>query len=478
MGLHERREKTADLLEKARKYVAFTFLCRHFMTDLERFQKIVTKLGDGFCAIHPDTTFKLQIQTAEIHICRADDGGIVIGNEGLGMDKARGIFINADACFDKLAVIRARGEMDDALIEAARGDDADIDTALGRGAERGYHTVIDDEIGSHDVDVFSRFRDHLRIHVVGDVLIIERRIRKGKHEAIVFLNGAGCFPPRIKGFDVICDLDVRLPSLGGHELPRFQKHQREAPRGVPLNANARILPMTERAFDIDVFVCDIQTARISDLAVDDDDLSVVAVVLNGVQDGDKTVKRGATDAVRSHFFDEIQGETEKTAHIVVEDTNVHALRGFLLQDRIDGIPHLTVFDDEGFDEDIAFRFFKVGKKRFPKILTGGKMAGLRIFIDGIAGIFFQIFDLTRMVGRLLRGFFIDGGCERIGGLCLLRKRFNGANELFGAGLISEQQIKNAAEYGEYQNDKDPRQLIRLLGALGYDMQGDEQADDL
>ena len=79
------------------------------MTDLERFQKIVTKLGDGFCAIHPDTTFKLQIQTAEIHICRADDASIVIGNEGLGMAKARGIFINADACFDQLAVIRACG---------------------------------------------------------------------------------------------------------------------------------------------------------------------------------------------------------------------------------------------------------------------------------------------------------------------------------------------------------------------------------
>ena len=367
--------------------------------------------------------------------------------------------------------------MHDAFIPAVRRNDADIDTAFCRGAKCRDHAVIDDEIGGHDIHVLSCFGDHLRIYMIGNVFIVQRRICKGDHKAIIFLDGAGHILPRVKGIVVIFDLDVRLPCLGGNELPSFQKHQCEAPSGISFDANAGILPMTKGAFDIDVFICDIQTACISDLAVDDEDLFVITIILDGVQNRNEAIERGTMNPFRFHFFGEIQGETKKTAHVIIKDADLDALLGFFLQDAVDGIPHFSVLDDKGFDKNIGLRFFKIGKKCFPKILARGKMLRRCIFEDGKTGMLFQIFDLTCMGGCLLCGFFVYGRGERVGGLCLLRKRFNCADQLFGAGLISEQQIKNAAEDGEYQNDEDPRQLVGFLGALGDDMQGDEQADD-
>ena len=58
------------------------------VTYVKRFQKVIAKLTDGFCAIHPDTAFELQVKASEVHICRADNRGIVIGNERFGMNKA------------------------------------------------------------------------------------------------------------------------------------------------------------------------------------------------------------------------------------------------------------------------------------------------------------------------------------------------------------------------------------------------------
>ena len=77
----QRCKQAEKILKKANEAVARAILLRDFLTNGNGLQKIVTDIGNHFRSAKESAAFKLQIKTAEIHICRPDRCDTIIADE-------------------------------------------------------------------------------------------------------------------------------------------------------------------------------------------------------------------------------------------------------------------------------------------------------------------------------------------------------------------------------------------------------------
>ena len=117
--------------------------------------------------------------------------------------------------------------------------------------------------------------------------------------------------------------------------------------------------MAEALDFVDVFIREVHAARKSHLSVDEHELAVVAVIEPAGKDGDERVKDVRLNAHLAQLPAVAHRKARDAAEIVVQNANVHALHRLAVQDFQNGIPHLSVVDDEKFEKNIVFGLFEL-----------------------------------------------------------------------------------------------------------------------
>ena len=413
-----------------------------------RFEEILFGGGNGGGAVHSYTAFKLEIKTAKIHIRRADGGNLSVADDGLRMDKAGGVFKNFHARSDQLAIVGPCGEVNEALVPAVRRDDANVYAAFCGKTKLGYHAVFNDEIGRHDIDALFCFCNHVRVYVLADIFFVKGHIGIGLNKAFRVNR---CIEKSAVG--VICS---KFLGVLFSKRPHLQKDHRGTPGGRSFQADAIILPMSKGADLIDVFISKIESAHVSDLAVDGNELSVVAVVVRGDEKGAERIEFDAADTLGGKLLCKVARQTEKTSHVIVNDAHLYARCGFLFQNVMDAIPHLAAFDDEKFEKDVFFRVGKIGDEGVEIDFAQGQIICFCITVNGKSADIRKIADISRLIGQLFAG---ESGLFRRhgkGGQRAYDDLLHFTAQLFGVRLQAEKQIEKSAEDGEDENQKDPR----------------------
>ena len=103
--LHKRCNKAQKILDKLGKEISAAFLRGYFMAGFKSTEKIFLNHADGGALVQNSAAFKVQIQSAVVHIRCADGGDAVVGNKIFCMDKAVCVFVNFNSRCDKLAVL-------------------------------------------------------------------------------------------------------------------------------------------------------------------------------------------------------------------------------------------------------------------------------------------------------------------------------------------------------------------------------------
>ena len=161
-----------------------------------------------------------------------------------------------------------------------------------------------------------------------------------------------------------------------------------------------------------VFVGKIDSARKGDLAVDGNDLSVVAVVLLGSQKRTEGIEHGTFYAEFLHLLGIILGERNEATEIVVDQPNLNTLGNFTLENFQNAVPHLAFLHDKILKENIFFGFFKLNEKLLEFCLARRQIFGLRIPVNGKARKILQIPHLRRVFGKLTHSVLIAVAGER------------------------------------------------------------------
>ena len=351
-----------------------------------------------------------------------------------------------------------------ALVRDVGGDDAHIHPGLGRVAQGGVGGHVDDQIGGGDVDVFPGLGDHIQIDRLAHRLPVQGRIRVGLDIAGPGAHSGGLRPEMA---------ELLLPAAA--VVPHGEEHDRHGPHRVPLQQNGAVLPVAEALPPVDVLVCQVDPAGETHLSVDDHQLPVVPVVQPQGHNGNEAVEHPALDAPGGQLLVVVPGEAEDAAHIVIDQPDLHALGGLLLQNVQDAVPKDAGLEDEVLQEDVPLRLLQLLQHPGKNQIAQGEVFCLCVGIGGTVGKALQIAGLPG--GILPQG-------EQVVGLEVLPQvllRLLGhaahpaADPLWDVSA-AHQQIEDAAEHREGEDEQQPGDLIGGLDAAAQDQQSGNHAD--
>lgn len=120
-----------------------------------------------------------------------------------------------------------------------------------------------------DVDVSLRPGEHVYVGRLAHGLVVGGRVRVGLDKAVVLdaVEGAGAREETRRVVLLVTDV-----------VPHGEEHQREAVDRLAAEHDAAVEPVAEALTPVYVLVREVHAAGEGDLAVDDADLAVVAVV--------------------------------------------------------------------------------------------------------------------------------------------------------------------------------------------------------
>ena len=148
----------------------------------------------------------------------------------------------------------------------ARQDYLHLNAALCRVFEGDFKLVVEDKIRRHYVHIAYRAVEYVDVDVLADPFAVKRRVAVWHYKAV----GGVCGVEQL----ALVPGGLRL----GH-IPHLQKHQRKALHSLAFEHYRGVLPVPETVDAVYVFVCEVYAAVECDLAVDDEYLSVVTVVV-------------------------------------------------------------------------------------------------------------------------------------------------------------------------------------------------------
>ena len=429
-----------------------------FAADGEGLFKIACNVCNRVRVIEIYRILIVQIQTAEVHIHRADHGVAVIGQAHLGVDKARPVLVDAHARLCQHLIIGARHGVHVPLVGHARRDDAHVNAGLGRVAQGLRHLVVENEIRRHDAHGLLRAHDELLIDGRAHVLVVKRAV--GKRLQIPVRLTLRCGIERAEGIHILLQ--------PGHGVPVGEEHHRHRPNGLAPDQNAAVFPVPVRRGAVDVLVGQIHASCERGLPVDNHELAVVAVV-EPAREHRNVGREGVR--LNAHFAQLLAvaaRQARDAAKIVIQHAHIHALKRLLLQDLQNGVPHLPGRDDKEFQKDVVPRLFQLLEHLCPAVLAAGKILRAGVVVDGVAGAAQQ---KARMVERRVRR--TGERLQRVGILAqMLQNRQFALRPLMVPavrGLVAaEEDIDRQSRHGERQNQHDPRDFIRRIAAPGHD----------
>ena len=465
--LHERGKEAADASQEPHEKIGLAIGLRDGTATLQDPEKILLEGENGACPIEANTALEVEIQAAEIQVGRADRGHGIVRDKGLGVDKAVGILVDLHARADQLAIVGARGEMHDLLVGGAWCDDAHVHAAFGGILEQGEHGVVHHEVGGGDIEIALCALDDLCIDLLTDRLLVHGAVRVGLYPAVLAL---GRF--RLGGQELV-DLLVRA----AQKLPHLQKHDGKVPRAKTAQANGVVLPMAVADLLVDVFVGEIDAARVGHASVDHGDLAVVAVVVASADEGQDLVEDAALHAHGAKLAVVFRGKAQKAAEVIVDHAHVHALGDLLPQDLQNGVPHDALLDDEVFEEDIALCGAQVPKQALEHLAARWEVVGLGRAVNGKLPGVLQIADQALMLGHLCadlrRAFF--GFSVLVAQIALDLIQPLAVADL--GGLEVQDPVEDPAKERKEQEQEDQGELEGLLVVPHQKVKGGDKTDE-
>ena len=295
----------------------------------------------------------MMIQTPVIQIDRTDHRSLVVRHKNFGMHKTRRILVNLHTGLHQFLIIRSGDDERIFFIRDMGHQDHHLDATPGRIRQRPDHLMIQDQIRRHDMYIFPCRIQDIQIYppprpcfsVRADVIWDKKSVR---------------FSVKFRSRLVF---QIGFLSLFS-DVPHFQEHKSKPFHRVAFQPDRRVLPMAEAFFPVNVLVRKICPARMSDPAVDDQDLPVIPVV---VMAGKYRVDRSIHFAPDTVLFEYLRIEIRKQrqrAHPVVHHTHLHALRYFLLQHLQNLMPQVSFFDNEVLHKDKLLCAPQVFHQRF------------------------------------------------------------------------------------------------------------------
>lgn len=408
-------------------------------------------------AAHQGRAFKVEVQTAVVQVDAAGDGGGIVADEGLGVNKAGGVFVDLDAAFDQFPVVGAGQGEDGFLVRAAGRHQLHVHAALGGKDQRRDHLMVDDQIGRHNVDIFLGAVKDVQIDRLADIVPIERAVSVWNDPAGGVHRGR-C--RQIAGA-VLHPTVLRVPHL--------QEHQREGADRLAGDTEGHVLPVAVGMGAVDIFVRQIDPAGEGAAAVHHQDFPVVAVVVVG---GDQGAQRGVHAAADAKLFQlpgVLVGQLVEGAGAVVENADLYALLGLLLQDLEDAAPHVALVDDKVLHKDEAFGAFQLCQHGFESFFTDGVIVRAGVLPGGKVSRPLQVGGQTGQAGVCFLQAAVDFrlGGEETGGLPIDFLQA-GPDQTVAQFFVYKEVKGNGKDRGQH-NQEDPGDFgIGIPGAVDHD----------
>ena len=276
------------------------------------------------------------------------------------MQKSGCILVNPYACLDELFIIGLRQQEDDFLIGNSRCHDPHIHPSFRSQTKCCHHLIINDQIRGTDINIILCLIDNIQINILSYGFVIQRGISIGLYKTVI-----------LKFFHMIYIRTVRrnMRSCPCNHTPHLQKHNGKIPDAFSMKTNPGIFPMSETDILINVFICQIDSSRISCMAINHQYFSVIPVIQDNIQDRTDRIKCRTFNSFCLQLFVIAIRKRRHTSHIIIDQTDIHAFFCFFFQNLQNLIPHFAFMNDEIFKENKMSGLFQIlqhiCKHRFP-----------------------------------------------------------------------------------------------------------------
>lgn len=428
-------------------------------------QNVVAHIVDDGTAVKGTAIFKMQIKTAKIHIGAAHDGDRIVADIHFSVQETGGVLENAHARLQQLAVVAAGEDIDIGLVWNTRGDDAHIDPAFCREGKGGLQLVINDKVRGCDIDITLCTGDDVEVRAGRDVFVVERGVGIGLHEPVG---------------DIVAGGKVGSVVWGGiiDKAPDFKKGCGERIDRWPAQHKSRVFPVAKALFAVDVLIRKVEPAGKADLAVDDANFAVVAMVEKNVladvcrhPDG---VENARLNAIGAQSLLVPFGQGEQAAKAVPHNTDIDPFGCLAPQHGKGAVPHDAGLDDKILHKNAVLRLLELGQKSFKKIFAAFEITALGVTVQRCRRAGIEVFGLTRKGRIYLVQHFKQKGLRDHGGIGLaldLRKPLCD----FGAQLLpAPQKVHHSPGDGQQHGDDDPHDLIRGVEVIFFEHKNQHQ----
>ena len=151
-----------------------------------------------------------------------------------------------------------------------RSHDANIHPTKGCIADILCQIIIDDQVRSRDIDVICRLVDHILIDRLSNLRLVNR----------LWSTPIGNVEPFAFDCLVFNMVAVKILDFPTVDVPVHEEESRQGLNSSSIQTDGTVLPVTKPLNVVDVLVCQIDTTRIADLPINDQNLAVISVVIS------------------------------------------------------------------------------------------------------------------------------------------------------------------------------------------------------
>jgi len=192
-------------------------------------------------------------------------------------------------------------------------------------------------------------------------------------------------------------LQAAVLAIIGYHIPHVKEHGGHIPDCLAFQHDSCIFPVAEALLLVNVLICQVHPACKSHVTVNDTEFPVVTVVLDNVQDRTERIEHLTLDALRPHGFIIFMRKCGKTAHVIIDQTDVQPFLNFLLQNIQNGSPHDPIMDNKIFNKNVMLRLLQFLHKNREHIVSHLEIFRCGVSMGRIAGI--PIYIVRLIAGR-------------------------------------------------------------------------------
>ena len=321
--------------------------------------------------IHQDSIFIMVHQTAVVKVNRPYHSKFIIGHHILAVDKSWRVLKDLNPCFHQIRVGSTGNNLNQLLIRNERSHDTDIHSPHSSILNILRQVVVNNQIRRGNVDIVRSLTDDILIDRFTNLTLIN-----GLRPAAIGNVKPFAFDSFI--FQMILVKVCDFPTV---DIPVHEKEPRQSLDRPTFQAHTAIFPVSKTNDMIDVLVSQIDTASIANLAVNDQNLAVVTIVIGYRHSRNHLVKLISLDAHLAQLTRIIARQSSHAANIIIEQLDFNALRSFFDQDFQNTVPHQTFIDDIKFQKNEFLSSPQISQHGLKHLLSDRKIARSCTVID-------------------------------------------------------------------------------------------------